>query len=459
MRLEDYLTSPWKVHMDYNRTSYIQAKPQELICGERTVPRPEPEENYSFASSYQKLPDDLKEKKDNDTSVSSSTKTPIFVIPETGMFLLLLKITASENITSHAELNLEIRGDYGFLSAADYPLLPFYGCMSILYLILGLFWLIVSARQWREILRIQFWIGAVILIGMLEKAMYYAEYQSINNSGQSKGLVMLAEIVSCGKRTIARVLVLIVSLGYGIVKPRLGIVLHRVLYVGALYFVLALFEAYLRLNRSQSEVAQQAQMAAIPIALVDSFLCYWIFSSLMATLRTLRLRRNVVKLNLYRHFTSVLVIAVVASIGFMLWQIQSQTFAVCVKNWSTIWLNDAFWHLLFSLVLVGIVILWRPAQNNQRYAFTPLLDAGDDVEASDDEEDLLPPEAFEGMKLRNKKRHSHEDQQAASERKIDEDLKWINENIPMSTAEAAIPSFVDSDEEIMTSKFELSKMQ
>lgn len=91
--------------------------------------------------------------------------------------------------------------------------------MCIVYLIYGIIWLLVSFLQWRDLLRIQFWIGAVILLGMLEKAMFYAEYQSINTNGVSvNGVVLMAEWVSCAKRTLARMLVVIVSLGFGIVK-------------------------------------------------------------------------------------------------------------------------------------------------------------------------------------------------------------------------------------------------
>jgi hypothetical protein len=51
------------------------------------------------------------------------------------------------------------------------------------------------------------------------QATFYAEYQSINSTGISvKGAMLLAELVSCGKRTLARMLVIIVSLGFGIVK-------------------------------------------------------------------------------------------------------------------------------------------------------------------------------------------------------------------------------------------------
>ena len=40
---------------------------------------------------------------------------------------------------------------------------------------------------------------------MLEKAMFYGEFQNINSTGRStKGLILIAEIVSCAKRTLAR---------------------------------------------------------------------------------------------------------------------------------------------------------------------------------------------------------------------------------------------------------------
>lgn len=91
--------------------------------------------------------------------------------------------------------------------------------MCLVYVLLGLTWLIVSFLQWRDLLRIQFWIGGVIFLGMLEMATFYAEYSSFNATGESmKSAVLLAEFVSCGKRTLARMLVIIVSLGFGIVK-------------------------------------------------------------------------------------------------------------------------------------------------------------------------------------------------------------------------------------------------
>jgi Lung seven transmembrane receptor len=43
--------------------------------------------------------------------------------------------------------------------------------MCLVYVIYGIAWLVVSFCQWRDLLRIQFWIGGVILLGMLEKVI------------------------------------------------------------------------------------------------------------------------------------------------------------------------------------------------------------------------------------------------------------------------------------------------
>ena len=217
--------------------------------------------------------------------------------------------------------------------------------------------------HWRDLLRIQFWIGGVIFLGMLEKAMFYGEFQNINSTGKStKGLILIAEIVSCAKRTLARMLVIIVSLGFGIVKPRLGPTLHRVVGIGGLYFALASTEAYLRVMQPKNDVSTGTLLPGIPLAVIDrlvlsysyknintsfiftvnsvliqiftfvSSICWWVFSALVQTTRTLRLRRNVVKLSLYRHFTHVLIFAVLSSVVFMLWSIKFHKMEGCLTG-------------------------------------------------------------------------------------------------------------------------------
>lgn len=171
--------------------------------------------------------------------------------------------------------------------------------------------------------------------------------------------------------------------------------------------------------------------------------------SLMQTMKTLRLRRNVVKLSLYRHFSNTIIFCVIASLAMVMYSFRYRD--ACETAWREKWVDVAFWHVLFSIILLVIMILWRPNVNNQRYAFSALVD--------DDEDDVEEPMlhsgagATETVKMRGLKN--------VSERRDDteDSLKWIEENIPETIADAALPAIMDSDEEIVASKYEMSKME
>uniref|UniRef100_A0A671TS10 Zgc:162698 n=1 Tax=Sparus aurata TaxID=8175 RepID=A0A671TS10_SPAAU len=344
------------------------------------------------------------------------------------------------------QLQVSMKGPHDYISATEWPLMVFYMVMCIVYVLLAVLWLVLSACYWRDLLRIQFWIGGVIFLGMLEKAVYYAEFQSIRYDGLSvQGAVVFAEVLSAVKRTLARVLVIIASLGYGIVKPRLGALLHRVVGVGLLYLIFSIVEGILRVNADRGDNTSSRLLCDIVLAFTDSCVVWWIFVSLAQTMKLLRLRRNVVKLSLYRHFTNTLIFAVIASVIFIIWTTKTFKMSKCQSDWRELWIDDAFWRFLFSIILLVIMFLWRPSANNQRYAFSPLLDE----ESEEEEKEPMMNEAFEGMKMRGMKNETNGSVKA---NKVDEDLKWVEENIPSSMADVALPPLLDSDE---VSRFDL----
>jgi len=382
--------------------------------------------------------------------------------PSDGIFLLVVHVTSRDPHQPPRPLNItvsiEMRTAGGYLSAADWPYLPFYSVMCAVYVLYALGWLAVCGRQWRELLRIQFWIGGVIAIGMLEKAVFLAEYETVNRTGHSVwGAVVFAELVSCAKRALARMLVIIVSLGFGITKPRLGPLLHRVMAVGLFFFMFASIESCTRALKPKNDLSGGTMGTAVVLALIDSGICWWVFSALLNTTRTLRLRRNEVKLTLYRHFTNTLMLSVLASVGFMVWSVKFHRAVGCLRQWKNLWADEACWHVLFSIILLVIMLLWRPTNNNQRYAFTPLLDAGDE----DEEDELFRSDAYHDLKMRSRGQSSPGEggrHARRSRHNSDDDLKWVEDNIPASMSETALP-IVDSDEEVMQAKFEISKMQ
>ncbi|XP_052579348.1 transmembrane protein 87B isoform X1 [Peromyscus californicus insignis] len=405
-------------------------------------------ENLDCSSDLQAFPS-LNNKELTGSRNVSSQEGATDVVARTqkdGFHIFIVSIkTEKTDAVWDLNVSLSMVGPHGYISASDWPLMIFYMVMCIVYILYGVLWLMWSACYWKDILRIQFWIAAVIFLGMLEKAVFYSEYQNISSTGLStQGLLIFAELISAVKRTLARLLVIIVSLGYGIVKPRLGTVMHRVIGLGLLYLVFAAVEGAMRvLGANDSDLVL---LASLPLSLLDSGLCWWIFISLAQTMKTLRLRKNTVKFSLYRHFTNTLIFAVLASIVFMVWTTKTFRIAKCQSDWMELWVDDAFWSFLFSLILIVIMFLWRPSANNQRYAFMPLIDDSDD----EVEEFMVTSENLtEGIKLRASKTVSNGTAKPTSDN-FDEDLKWVEENIPSSFTDVALPVLVDSDEEIMT---------
>ncbi|KAL7723054.1 hypothetical protein ACLKA6_001432 [Drosophila palustris] len=88
---------------------------------------------------------------------------------------------------------------------------------------------------------------------MLKKAFLYAEYQTVANRG-----------------------------------PRLGPMLHRVVGVGALYFLLVCVESYLRITKIKNDRSD----LLVTLAVLDT-------EERFLTRRALRLRRSMIKLLLY----------------------------------------------------------------------------------------------------------------------------------------------------------------
>lgn len=243
-------------------------------------------------------------------------------------------------------------------------------------------------------------------------------------------------------------------MGFGIIKARIGDEsVVRISVMSSLYFTMASIESYLRLAQTESRNEnRQLVLAAVPLALIDSLICYWIFTSLIQTIRALKLRRNPVKLQFYVHFKNVLIFGVTMSITFMIYSIKIHKETECA--WKDLWIDVSFWHVLFSILLTVIAFLWRPTKNNQQYAFAPLLNDNDDDE---EEEVHFSADTHETLsKVRtssSNKQASQNNSNSVGNHEEDSMMKWVEENIANSSI------LLDSDDELMNTKFEVSKMQ
>jgi hypothetical protein len=285
---------------------------------------------------------------------------------------------------------ITIMNPYGYLPGELWYQLPFYGVLALSYLVVGFAWLVLSIKHWKQLLTIQNYIAGVIALGMIETATLYFDDLGYNISGENYvGAMIVGVIVSTIKRTISRLLVLVVSMGYGVVKPTLGQERYKIILLGGLYFIFSGILNIMELvQRSPAFSTPVVLFLVFPVAVFDTIFYWWIFLSLLRTIQQLTVRKQTIKLGMYKTFFGTLIVSgIVSSI-----MIIAQLFVSITTNpdeiWRSLWVWSAFWHVLYFAILVAIVILWRPTSNNTRYAYSEV------PEVSEEEITLQPISAI-----------------------------------------------------------------
>ncbi|PKA58599.1 hypothetical protein AXF42_Ash008886 [Apostasia shenzhenica] len=301
-------------------------------------------------------------------------------IEKTGMYYLYFMFCDPELEGLTISGSTVWRNPGGYLPGKMTSLMTFYSYMSLAYLILGLIWFLHFVRFWKDTLQLHYHITAVIALGMCEMAFWYFEYANFNATGsRPMGITIWAVTFTAVKKTVSRLLLLVVSMGYGVVKLTLGGFTSKAILLGIAYFVASeALELVEHLGNINDYSGKAKLFLVLPVALLDSCFIVWIFSSLSKTLEKLQMRRNVAKLELYRKFTNSLAVSVLLSVIWIGYELYFNATDPLSELWQRAWIIPAFWNVL-SFILLGVIcILWAPSQNPTRYAYS--VEAGDDFD-------------------------------------------------------------------------------
>ncbi|XP_034702573.1 transmembrane protein 87B [Vitis riparia] len=260
----------------------------------------------------------------------------------------------------------------GYLPGRIAPLMKFYVYMSLAYVLLCVTWFFQYMRFWKDILQLQHCITVVIALGLFEMILWYFEFENFNRTGtRPVGITTWVVTVGAVRRTVSRLLILSVSMGYGVVRPTLGGLTSKVLLLGITYFVATELLDITEYVGTINDVSGRARLfLVLPDAFLDAFLILWIFTSLSKTLEQLQAKRSSVKLDTYRKFSNSLAVAVIASVVWIGYEVYFKATDPFNERWQSAWIITAFWDILAFGLLCVICYLWAPSQSSQRYAYS-----------------------------------------------------------------------------------------
>ncbi|KAK5842078.1 Transmembrane 87B [Gossypium arboreum] len=316
----------------------------------------------------------------NDLSTSmDNAKVPIM---KTGMYNLFF-IACDPKLKGTTMSGKTVwKNPDGYLPGRMAPLKKFYVYMMIAYLLLSAIWFSQYVRFWKDILLLQHCITAVIGLGLFEMILWYFDYSNFNGTGM-RPVVITTWVVTVGaiRKTLSRLLMLSVSMGYGVVRPTLGGLTSKVLLLGATYFLASELLDITEYVGTINDISGRARLfLVLPDAFLDAFLILWIFTSLSKTLEQLQVKRISAKLDLYRKFSNALAVAVIASVAWITFEVYFKATDPFNERWQSAWIITAFWDILSFALLCVICYLWAPSQSSQRYAYSEDVKDEFDVE-------------------------------------------------------------------------------
>lgn len=226
-----------------------------------------------------------------DMDTTQTTLQPRSIqITKTGMYNLYFIHCDPQLKEVYVEGKTVWKNPTGYLPGRMAPLMKFYGLMSLAFVLLGLFWFSQYARFWREVLPLQNCITLVITLGMFEMALWYFDYAEFNETGtRPTGITLWAVTFGTVKRTVARLVLLIVSMGYGVVRPTLGGLTSKVMLLGGTFFLASEVLEIIENVGTVSDRSGKARLFfVLPVAVLDAFFILWIFTSLSSTLNKLQ---------------------------------------------------------------------------------------------------------------------------------------------------------------------------
>ncbi|KAI0222265.1 Transmembrane protein 87A [Lamellibrachia satsuma] len=307
-----------------------------------------------------------------------------------GMYHFLLSISPANKTNGFtASVHVEMRGRWGFLPAIDWPKLPYSGVMSFLYLMVGTAWLFIWALAQQHTHKIHVVIGLVAVSGAIAHTLLFVHLSNTGHSGYGiAALSWLSRTTGVCQDCLLDVLLMVVSTGYGITRPKLGRpIVGVIVALCCCRFVTGLSlevvrDEHLKIKYDHEDLYIVVKYVNTAITLVIGG---WIMVASLLTSVHLCTRKHSTKLMVFSVFMGACTLAFVAYLGMalmvMIWSRE------CQQDWQHAWLVPSFGEMVNFVLLIVLMWLWRPVDQAHSYSFSPLTTTEYDEPEEEDDED------------------------------------------------------------------------
>ena len=348
----------------------------------------------------------------SDATINPSYFDPTVFVEKEGSYSLLFA-NCNENATKVQIIGVVNWDSFVTHEEIEHSV-PFYVALTVAYLVLMTWfgYLMYENRSTR--IRLEEYIFAAIVLGVMETLLTTIDYA--NDTKDLRWLTISASFFGTLKHGLARCILMMVSLGWGVTVPSLQLrTMVMILVLGASYAALTFTLDMAQMARgagveeanSDDDALIQSgpvRWVALFLSIINFVIWIWVLFCLNVTIKHLEDNQQERKLRRYKWLLNIMITAVIMNIAALIF-ISTQISDGLNVN-ITIW--PATMELGFFLVVACIACLWQPNPNAREFAYVEEVNMENDsyeLELTEDSNNVL----HDGRKSDGNQQISHMD--------------------------------------------------
>ncbi|KAJ1661790.1 hypothetical protein EV178_006399 [Coemansia sp. RSA 1646] len=328
---------------------------------------------------------------------ADGTLTIKYIVRRTGFFCV--------DAASKGDFTASVRwiNSHGLLPGSEYPKIYIYFILMLAYVFIAIAWGFMSWKVWSEILPVQNQLFGLVCLLAVDMGMNFGFWKYYNTTGSpSMVFSIFTLIIDAGRNSLSFFMLLVVSLGWGVVRPSLGKTMIRCILLTMVHFSAGCLYSAGILFRDPQESGPLGLVYVIPLSLSMTLFYVWILSAIINTTHLLIERQQSYKLAMYNNLWRLLLVCLVLLFAFFVLNILHTIFyshiSIAARSWKWLWFwTDGWLNFEYFTALCIILYWWRPTSQNYRYSLEEL--AGDEDEALEREQATDEHDSFDNPRM------------------------------------------------------------
>ena len=278
------------------------------------------------------------------------------------------------------------KSKHGYLPGELFGFMFFYTLITLMYFALLVFYGVAMYVNEESRIEIEKWIFLAICLGLLEMIFRTGDYYVWNADGyRSDFIIWVGVLTGSFKQGISRCLIVMVSLGWGVVRDSLGSTVRTIIILGATYvgvtavrdlmIVFAIEDMETLSWNEEEKIFDVVRILTLVNSIINVIFIMWILDALNNTMLYLENMNQTRKLDRFLKFRCLFLFSIMFATMWAVFTLVDTVQDDGIVEEEHAWAIDAATEVNYLFVLVGVAILWRPNPSAREYAYVMELPA------------------------------------------------------------------------------------